>query len=68
MIQEVLGDRVRVFDGGNGTAREMKRRLAEKGLLTDSTAAGTVDFQNSLTGQSHEDKILLCKALFNKKI
>ena len=68
MIQEVLGDRVRVFDGGNGTAREMKRRLAEKGLLTDSTAAGTVDFQNSLTGQSHEDKIQLCKALFNKKI
>lgn len=67
MIQEVLGDRVRVFDGGNGTAREMKRRLAEKGLLTDSTAAGTVDFQNSLTGQSHEDKIQLCKALFNKK-
>ena len=68
MIQEVLGDRVRVFDGGNGTAREMKRRLAEKGLLTDSTAAGIVDFQNSLTGQSHEDKIQLCKALFNKKI
>ena len=68
MIQEVLGDRVRVFDGGNGTAREMKRRLAEKGLLTDSTAAGTVDFQNSLTGQSHEDKIQLCKALFNKEI
>ena len=28
----------------------------------------TVDFQNSLTGQSHEDKIQLCKALFNKKI
>ena len=68
MIQEVLGDRVRVFDGGNGTAREMKRRLAEKGLLTDSTAAGIVDFQNSLTGQSHEDKIQLCKALFDKKI
>ena len=68
MIQEVLGDRVRVFDGGNGTAREMKRRLAEKGLLTDSTAAGIVDFQNSLTGQSHEDKIQLCKTLFNKKI
>ena len=67
MIQEVLGDRVRVFDGGNGTAREMKRRLAEKGLLTDSTAAGIVDFQNSLTGQSHEDKIQLCKELFNKK-
>ena len=30
MIQDVLGDRVRVFDGGNGTAREMKRRLDRK--------------------------------------
>ena len=25
---------MRVFDGGNGTAREMKRRLAEKGPLS----------------------------------
>ena len=68
MIQDVLGDKVRVFDGGNGTAREMKRRLKEKNLLTESTEAGTVDFQNSLTGEQHEAKIQLCKQLFNKEI
>ena len=68
MIQDVLGDKVRVFDGGNGTAREMKRRLKEKNLLTESMEAGTVDFQNSLTGEQHEAKIQLCKQLFNKEI
>lgn len=68
MIQEVLGDKVRVFDGGNGTAREMKRRLKEKNLLTKNVGAGTVDFQNSLTGEQHEAKIQLCKQLFNKEI
>ncbi|WP_455721242.1 glutamate racemase [Agathobacter sp.] len=68
LIQEVLGDDVRVFDGGPGTAREMKRRLAEKNLLDESDKAGTVEFQNSLDGTAHEDKIMLCKTLFNKQI
>ena len=68
MIQEVLGAGVRVFDGGNGTAREMKRRLIEKNLLTENVGAGTVEFQNSLTGEQHEAKIQLCKQLFNKEI
>ena len=64
MIQEVLGDRVRVFDGGNGTAREMKRRLAEKGLLTDSTAAGIVDFQNSLRHPDRHQHLEHCHGCF----
>lgn len=68
LIQEVLGDGVRVFDGGPGTAREMKRRLAEKGLLEESDKAGSVEFQNSLEGTAHEDKITLCETLFNKQI
>ena len=68
MIQEVLGAGVRVFDGGNGTAREMKRRLIEKNLLTENVGAGTVEFQNSLTSEQHEAKIQLCKQLFNKEI
>lgn len=68
MIQEVLGERVRVFDGGGGTAREMRRRLAEKNLLEDRDVPGTVEFQNSLTGTAHEEKIKLCKTLFNKEI
>ena len=68
LIQEVLGDGVRVFDGGPGTAREMKRRLAEKGLLEESDKTGSVEFQNSLEGTAHEDKITLCETLFNKQI
>ena len=68
MIQQVLGENVRVFDVGNGTAREMKRRLLEKGLLNDTMQQGKVEFQNSLTGEAHEAKIKLCETLFNKEI
>ena len=32
LIEELAGERVRIFDGGNGTAREMKRRLEAAGL------------------------------------
>ena len=35
LIQEILGENVMIFDGGEGTAREMKRRLAESVLLND---------------------------------
>ena len=62
MIKEVLGPDVLVFDGGEGTAREMRRRLAEADLLNTSTTEGTVDFQNSLQNSS---KIELCKFLLN---
>lgn len=48
MIQNVLGDRVQVFDGGEGTARETKRRLEEMGLLNLSDMQGEILFQNSL--------------------
>ncbi len=62
MIREVLGPDVMVFDGGEGTAREMKRRLAEANLLNDREEDGTVDFQNSLRD---ENKIKLCEWLLN---
>lgn len=62
MIQEVLGPDVVVYDGGEGTAREMRRRLAEADLLNPSTEKGTVDFQNSLENTS---KIELCNFLLN---
>lgn len=68
LIQEVLGEDVRVFDGGPGTAREMKRRLKEKDLLEKPEKIGMVEFQNSLIGQAYSDKITLCETLFNKKI
>ena len=62
MIQEVLGPDVVVYDGGEGTAREMRRRLAEADLLNPSEEKGIVDFQNSL---QDEAKIELCKKLLN---
>ena len=60
MIKEVLGPDVMVFDGGEGTAREMRRRLAEADLLNPREEKGAVDFQNSL---EDEKKIQLCEWL-----
>ena len=44
-ISRVLGEDVALLDGGEGTARETKRRLMEAGLLR--TGEGSVTFQNS---------------------
>ena len=57
-IQQVLGENVKIFDGGEGTAREMKRRLQEKDLLCGRQKRGQVVFENSLTDilQIHKDK------------
>lgn len=65
LIQEIAGERVRIFDGGNGTAREMRRRLAAAGLLTTRTACGSVKFENSL---ATEEEIELSRTLFQKNL
>lgn len=59
-IQRVLGDRVRIFDGGEGTAREMRRRLAEQGLLRQEKRQGRIRIENSLLDGT---KIELCQYL-----
>ncbi len=64
IIEELAGERVRIFDGGNGTAREMCRRLTEAGLRTSRTEPGTVKFENSLV---KEEEIELSRTLFQKK-
>ncbi len=61
-ISQVLGPGVRVFDGGEGTAREMRRRIDVAGLLTDKTTRGEVIFENSSDDKS---KIELCNRLLN---
>ena len=61
-ISQVLGPGVRVFDGGEGTAREMRRRIDVAGLLTDKTTKGEVIFENSSDDKS---KIELCNRLLN---
>lgn len=62
-IQKLLGD-VKVFEGGPGTARETRRRLAECGLLNPSQEKGWVRFENSL---EIPGELELCKKLLNSK-
>lgn len=42
-MAQVLGPEVELLDGGEGTARETKRRLAEAGLLHDGDGGLTVE-------------------------
>lgn len=64
VIQDIAGERVRIFDGGVGTAREMRRRLELAGLRTARAKKGTVLFENSL---ATEEEIELSRFLFQKK-
>ncbi|MCH5332431.1 MAG: glutamate racemase [Agathobacter sp.] len=59
-IGSVLGSHVRIFDGGEGTAREMQRRLAAAGLLRTEDRQGHVVFENS---DGNDDKLALCRKL-----
>ncbi len=45
-ILDVLGD-VALFDGAQGTARQLERRLADRGLLSKSSDPGEVVFLSS---------------------
>ena len=45
-IRAVLGE-VPLFDGAAGTARQLHRKLAERGLLSKSVRSGDVAFQSS---------------------
>ncbi len=64
MIEETVGHEVAIFDGGNGTAREMRRRLMVAGKLTKSEKKGTVSFLNS---RDTEEERELCEFLFAQK-
>lgn len=65
LIEEIAGGRVRIFDGGLGTAREMRRRLEVAGLLTSRKGNGSVIFENSL---ATEEEIELSRTLFQKNL
>ena len=54
VIEKVAGPDVAIYDGGEGCAREMRRRLREKDLENDQEAPGTVVFQNSLDTPEEE--------------
>ena len=74
-IEIALGGGTRVFDGANGTAREMRRRLFAAGCLipeerntealSDEQILSRVTFENS--APDREAKIELCKQLLLAK-
>lgn len=47
-IAQILGGKVALFDGGEGTARELRRRMLLRGICSSRTEQGTIDFENSL--------------------
>ena len=47
-IRAVVGERPEILDGSHGIAAQLRRRLAEGGLLNDRSEAGRVTFLNSL--------------------
>lgn len=62
-VAKVMGEGVLIVDGSEGTAREMKRRLGEAGLLRDRTQGGTVKFEESIP-----EKADLCRYLLEAEI
>ena len=65
MIQSIVGDTVTIFDGGAGTAREMRRRIAAADLLNPSEEHGWVKFENSV---ATEEELALCRRLLEWEI
>ena len=64
-IADVMGPGVRIFDGGEGTAREMRRRVEAAGLAhPDTGRRGSVLFESS--DHSAEKQELFQKLLWQK--
>ena len=63
-IRTVLGD-VDLYDGAEGTARQLERKLAERGLLTTSDNVGRVAFESSVDTPAELD---LYRFLFDHPI
>lgn len=48
-IRKCFGPTAEIFDGGKGAAKEARRLLEERDMLTDRDRPGTVVFENSLS-------------------
>ena len=46
-IVSVIGDEIPIIDGSEGTARELKRRLEQSDLLSNSDEKGSIQIFNS---------------------
>lgn len=60
-LRDVLGDHVQFFDGGAGTARQLKRQLERWGRINPSMQAGTIVFD---TSRPSAEELALCRRLF----
>ena len=65
LIAEALGAGVRFFDGGAGTARQLRARLTDAGLLADRNRPGCVEFASSL---DTPEELALYRRFFSFKI
>ena len=54
-IRRILGQQIPLYDGGEGTARETKRRLEMVGLLYDGP--GMVHLENSIPGEQMPERM-----------
>ncbi|MBS5884298.1 glutamate racemase [Clostridium sp.] len=62
-LVKIIGKDVTIIDGGLGTAKELRRRLSEKNLLTESKENGTIEIINS----SNKNEVIdLSYRLLNK--
>ena len=61
VIAELLGPQVKVFDGAAGTARQLRRRLYSRRLLTANQQPGSIQWLNS---SPEPEMIELSKKLF----
>lgn len=59
-IRQVAGDDIPILDGSEGTARQLRRKLEEAGLLSDRNLPGQVHFEMSLP-----ERVSLAKKLFS---
>lgn len=63
-IKNILGN-VPFYDGGAGTARELKRRLAEKNALAEEKGPGEIVFMSS---KETEEEVELYKWFYKQKV
>jgi glutamate racemase len=63
-IEAVLGD-VEFFDSAQGTARQLRRRLEETGLIETREQTGTVSFESSKT---NPEELELYRSMFEMSI
>lgn len=55
-IEAVVGRDVAIYDGAQGAAQEMRRRLGEQGLLSERAERGRIRWQNSKRDEAYNAK------------